>query len=112
MAIPNGDGVDGATIHAKAKSVVVLGYQDDGYGTRTQALADVSHGKKFLYLPLDFLCFFRGWCGMGRGLEAVRRGQGRCDARCRVEEVVPVARLEGTHRQSPSKETTKNEEGL
>ena len=56
MAIPNGDGVDGTTIHAKAKSVVVLGYQDDGHGARTQALADMSHGKKFLYLPLDLFC--------------------------------------------------------
>ena len=30
--ISNGDGIDGATIHAKTKSVVVLGYQDDGHG--------------------------------------------------------------------------------
>ena len=54
MAIPNGDGVDGTTIHAKAKSVDVLGYQDDGNGARTQALADMSHGKKFLNLAREF----------------------------------------------------------
>ena len=55
VAIPNGDGVDGTTIHVKAKSVVVLGYQDDGHGARTQALADMSDGKKFLYLSLNLL---------------------------------------------------------
>ena len=40
MAIPNGDGVDGTTIHAKAKSVVVLGHQDDGHGARTKISGD------------------------------------------------------------------------
>ena len=79
MAIPNGYGVDGATIHAKAKSVVVLGYQDDGHVARTQALADMSHGKKFLYLPLNLLCLL--------GVGAVRKkGSQRLtmSGKCRV----------------------------
>ena len=59
MAITDGNGIDGSTIHTHPLRLIRFRHKNDENGTRAKAFADVPFGEEILNLAVDLLGLFR-----------------------------------------------------